>query len=48
MQASFSFIFVFTNKQYKFYNKIKVKNVISIQYGARIQTHDLWNMSHLP
>ena len=36
--ASFSFIFVFSNKNYNFYNK-QMKNVHPV-VRARIQTHD--------
>ena len=46
--ASFSFIFVFSNKQNNFYNKyLHVINVHPV-YGAGIWTHDLQNMSLLP
>ena len=39
---------VFSNKHhYNFCNKYMWKNVHPV-YGARIRTHDLWNMSLLP
>ena len=43
----FRLFFVFSNKQYNFYNKSMWKNVHPI-YGAGIWTHNLLNMSHLP
>ena len=42
--ASFSFIFVFSNIYYNFYNKYMWNNVHP-EYGAGIQTHDLQDMS---
>jgi len=45
-QASFSFIFVFSNAL-QFLQQINVKNFHPV-YGARIRTHNLWNMSLLP
>ena len=42
---SFSFIFVFSNQHFNFYNKKIWKNVFD---GAGICTHDLQNMSRLP
>ena len=50
--ASFSFIFVFSNKHHKFYNKNKCEK-LSIRYTVLgfkpgIRTHDLWHMSPLP
>jgi len=45
--ASFCLFSVFSNKQYKFYNKLMRKNVHPV-YSAGIQTHDFWNMSLLP
>ena len=44
--ASFSFIFVFSNKHYNFYNKDMWKNVHPV-YSAGIQTHNHQNMSLL-
>ena len=44
--ASSTFIFVFSNKCYNFYNKY-VKNVHPV-YGAGIWTHNLKGMSLLP
>ena len=38
--ASFSFIFVFSNKHHNFLQQIHVKNVHPV-YGAEIWTHDL-------
>ena len=45
--ASFSFIFVFSNTPYNFYNKYMWKNVHPV-YSVGIRTHDLWNVSLLP
>ena len=45
--ASFSYIFVFSNTQYKIYTNTYAKKVHPV-YGAEIQTHDLWIMSLLP
>ena len=45
--ASYSFIFVFSNKHYNFLQQINVKIVLPV-YGARIRTHNLQNMSLLP
>ena len=42
--ASFSFIFRLFNKQYKFYNKINVKNIHPVS-GAGIQSLDLLNIN---
>ena len=44
--ASFYFIFVFSSKQYNFYNKSMWKNINPV-YGAGIRTHDLQFMSLL-
>ena len=43
----FRLFFVFSNKQYNFYNKSMRKNVQPV-YGAGIQTHDLSNISSPP
>ena len=45
--AYFSFIFVFSNTHYNFYNKKLWKNVHPV-YSAGIQTRDLWITSLLP
>ena len=45
--ASFLFIFVFSNKNYNFYNKYVWNNVHRV-YGAGIRTHDIQDMSLLP
>ena len=45
--ASFLFIFVFSRKHYNFYKKCMWKNVHPV-YSARIQTHNLQNLSLLP
>ena len=42
----FRLFLVFTNKKYKFYNKLMRKNV-NLVSGARIQTHNLLIMSLL-
>ena len=44
--ASFSFIFIFSNKL-QVLQQINVKNVNPL-YDAGIRTNDLWNMSLLP
>ena len=46
--ASFSFIFVFSNKHYNVYNKYMWTNVHPVYSSARIRTHDLQDMSLLP
>ena len=43
----FLFIFVFSSKQYNFYNKSMWKNFHPV-YGAGIWTHDIANISRLP
>ena len=43
----FRLCLVFSNKHYNYYNKYMWKNV-HLVYGARIRTHDLWNMSLFP
>ena len=43
----FCLFLAFSNKQYNFYHKSMWKNVHPV-YGARIRTHNLWNMSLLP
>ena len=43
----FVFIFVFSNKPYKFLQQIYVKNVHPV-YAAGIQTHDLQDLSLHP
>ena len=43
----FSVFLVFLNKQYNFLQQIYVKNVNPV-YGARIRTHNLWNVSLFP
>ena len=44
--GSFSLIFVYSNTQYKFYNKYVCENVHPV-YGTGIRIHNLWNMSLL-
>ena len=47
LNGTIPFIFVFSNKQYIFYNKWMWKNVHPVN-GAGIQTHNFQDMSLLP
>ena len=46
--ASFTFIFVFTNEHYKFYNIYVCEKITILEYSCWIRTHNLWIMSLLP